>query len=423
LIDACHQRKLGVILDVVYNHLGPEGNYLGKFGPYFHEHSATPWGEAVNLDGNGSEFVRRFFIDNALMWLRDYHCDGLRVDATHAFVDQSPTPFLAQFATEVKALSASLGRQLFLIAESDLNDPRIITSLAEGGWGFDAQGNEDFHHALHTLLTGENFGYYMDYGQVTDLGKVLSENFCLHDRFSKHRQKMYGHSAKGIESSRFIAFAQNHDQIGNRGTGERLSHLVSAGQVKLGAAVTLLAPFIPMLFQGEEWSASTPFYYFADLTDPEIRAAMREGRQAEFALPDGNKNAIPDPLEESTWRRSQLDWDERESGKHHDILAWYCALLRFRKQEPDFAPGSLDLDGIAYEEALGWLSFRRGRYRVICNFSDTPQLVTRWNADLLELVMTSEQGVQILDKGISLPGYSVAVLAQLAGRHASVQGG
>ncbi len=276
---------------------------------------------------------------------------------------------------------------------------------------------------MHTLLTGESFGYYSDYGQIADLAKVLSENFCVYDRFSKHRQKVHGRSAKGIEGSRFIAFTQNHDQTGNRGTGERIGHLVTAGQVKLGAAVTLLGPFIPMLFQGEEWSTSAPFYYFADLSEPDIRAAVRKGRQEEFAASQWDPAIIPDPLEENTWKRSQLNWEERDTENHHDILAWYCALIRLRKQEPDFAPGALDFEGVVFEETLGWLSFRRGRFRVVCNFSPMQQLVNCCGSELLELVMTSERAVQVRDDGILMPGHSVAVLAFDAGRNASVQGG
>jgi maltooligosyltrehalose trehalohydrolase len=424
LVNACHQRKLGVILDVVYNHLGAEGNYIEKFAPYFKPDVKTPWGNAVNLDGVGSEFVRRFFIDNALMWLRDYHFDGLRLDATHAFVDQSDKHFLAQLTEEVKTMGFALGRYWFLIAESDLNDPRVVRPVTEGGWGFDAQGNEDFHHAVHTLLTGENSGYYADYGQIADLGKVLCENFCLYDRFSKHRQKMHGHSAKDLEGSRFVAFVQNHDQTGNRSNGERLCHLVTMGQVQLAAAITLLSPFIPMLFQGEEWAASSPFCYFADIAAAEIREAMRKGRLAEFAFTVADPASIPDPLDETTWRRSQLNWEERGAGRYRMILDWYRTLIRLRKQEPDFAAGPLEPAGVEYEEGGSWLSFRRGRFRVVCNFWGESQLVTCCESDILELVVGSDPAVEVTNIGeISMPAHSVAVLENVADKNASVQGG
>ncbi|MES2626779.1 MAG: malto-oligosyltrehalose trehalohydrolase [Pseudomonadota bacterium] len=424
LIDACHARGVGVVLDVVYNHLGKEGNYVEKFGPYFHALFDTPWGKAVNLDGAQSEHVRRFFIDNALMWLRDYHIDGLRLDAVHTFVDQSHVHFMAQLVDEIKTLGFSLGRNFTLIAESDLNDPKVVKPATEGGWGFDAQGNEDFHHALHTLLTGENFGYYRDFGNVNDLAKVLGENFCIADRYSEHRQRLHGRSAAGIESHRFIAFAQNHDQTGNRATGERIGHLVDSGRVKLAAAVTLLSPFVPMLFQGEEWSASSPFNYFADLLDPVVIDEMRQGRRAEFATSNHDPASIPDPLDEGTFRQSQLNWEERSAKQHHEILEWYKDLIRLRKDEPDFAPGPLDSEGVECDEATGTLSFRRGRYRVVCNFSAQSQQVLCSEQDVLELVMASSSAVELFDVGeVFMPMHSVAVLENVAEMYVSSQGG
>jgi maltooligosyltrehalose trehalohydrolase len=320
-------------------------------------------------------------------------------------------------------MGIALGRYLFLIAESDLNDPRVVRPVAADGWGFDAQGNEDFHHALHALLTGENTGYYMDYGQIADLAGVLGENFCLYGRFSKHRQKVHGCSAKDIEGSRFVAFVQNHDQTGNRGKGERLCHLLAPGQIKLGAAVTLLSPFVPMLFQGEEWAASSPFCYFADVQDEDIRAAIRKGRHEEFAFSIADPAAIADPLDETTWRHCRLHWEERGAAEHHEILDWYRTLIHLRRQEPDFEPGPLDIEGVEYAEKGGWLSFRRGRFRVVCNFLPQPQLIACCERDILELVLASAP-VEVLDTGeIAMPAHSVAILENVTDKNASIQGG
>ncbi|HUE36243.1 MAG TPA: malto-oligosyltrehalose trehalohydrolase, partial [Candidatus Acidoferrum sp.] len=259
LVDACHARGLAVILDVVYNHLGPAGNYLSKFGPYFTKKFSSAWGEGINFDGPDSGEVRRFFCDNALMWLRDFHFDGLRLDAVHGMVDTSATHFLEQLKLEVEKLSAQLGRHLALIPESDLNDPRLLWSRGCGGYQLDAQWSDDFHHALHTVLTGERDGYYSDFGTVANLAKSLRHAFVYDGEFSAHRRRVHGRSTDGLSGHRFLGYLQNHDQIGNRARGERSSHLMSAKKLKIGAALVLTSPFLPMLFQGEEWGASTPF--------------------------------------------------------------------------------------------------------------------------------------------------------------------
>jgi maltooligosyltrehalose trehalohydrolase len=306
LVDACHERGLAVILDVVYNHLGPAGNYLGRFGPYFTGRYATPWGEAVNLDGPYSDEVRRFFIDNALMWFRDYHMDGLRIDAVHAIIDTSAIHFLEQLANEVKELESTVGRHLMLIAESDLNNPRVIRSPEVGGYGIDAQWNEDFHHALHAVLTGERDAYYQDFGSLADLAKVLTRGLVYDGSYSHYRRRSHGRPASGLSGHRFVGCLQNHDQVGNRALGERTSHLLSPGRLKIGAALVLTAPFVPMLFQGEEWAASTPFLYFTDHQDPKLGEAVKRGRREEFAAFGWQPDKIPDPQKKKPFSAPSL---------------------------------------------------------------------------------------------------------------------
>ena len=270
LVDACHQAGLAVLLDVVYNHLGPSGNYLARFGPYFTTRHSTPWGAAVNLDDAGSDEVRRFFCDNALMWLREYHVDGLRLDAVHALFDMSARHLLEQLSEEVEALGAVTGRHLVLIAESDLNDPRIIRSREAGGYGIHAQWSDDFHHALHGMITGERGGYYEDFGSVDHFARALRQAFVYAGSRSDHRNRAHGRAADGLPGWRFVVAAQNHDQIGNRALGERLSHLTSVGRTRIAAGLLLSAPFVPLIFQGEEWGATSPFQYFSAHEDPEL---------------------------------------------------------------------------------------------------------------------------------------------------------
>ncbi len=369
-VNACHERGLAVLLDVVYNHLGPVGNCLEVFGPYFTDNYCTPWGKAVNLDGAWSHEVRRYFIDNALTWLRDYHIDGLRVDAVHALIDRSAIHFVEQLAGDVKAFGLLLGTEPCVIVESDLNDPRLVRPVAQGGMGADAQWNEDFHHALHALLTGETFGYYSDFGQLADLARVLSVNFCYDDRYSRYRQRHHGRSAASVPAASFVACLQNHDQVGNRGAGERIGHLVDLQRAKLGAAVVLLSPFVPLLFQGEEWSASAPFQYFTDFADPGLRENVRKGRREEFAAFGWQEDRVPDPQDRATFERSKLDWNERSEAPHAEMLQWYRALIALRQTEEDFAAGKLDPAGVTFDAEDGWLRFRRGRFEVICNFAD-----------------------------------------------------
>ena len=362
-VDACHAAGLAVLLDVVYNHLGPSGNYLGRFGPYFTTRYSTPWGPAVNLDGAGSSEVRRFFCDNALMWLRDYHFDGLRIDAIHAFFDLSAVPFLEQLAGEVKRLEAHLGRSLVLIAESDLNDPRVVTPTEAGGYGIDAQWSDDFHHALHSVLTGERAGYYQDFGTLGDVGRALENAFVFDGRRSLFRGRPHGRKPEGLPGWRFLGYLQTHDQVGNRAKGERSSRLMNVGRLKIGAAIVLCAPFIPMLFQGEEFGADTPFQYFTNHEEPELARAVSEGRRREFAAFGWKAADIPDPQDPETFSRSKVNWTELEREPHASLLAWHKQLIALRRRTPEFADGRLDQRGGAVLRERAVVDFPPRRVR------------------------------------------------------------
>ena len=307
-VDACHRRGLAVILDVVYNHLGPAGNNLARFGPYFTDRYETPWGSAVNLDGPGSDDVRRFFIDNACMWLADYHVDGLRLDAVHALFDASPRHFLAELAEVVGALGEQLGRRLLLTAEHETADARIVLPRDAGGYGLDAVWFDEFHHAVHVAFTGERTGYYATFAGLTDLPGIFER-------------------AERIGPGRLVACVQNHDQIGNRARGERLSQLTSLPVATLAASLLLASPFVPLVFQGEEWGASTPFQYFTDHRDPELARAVTEGRRREFAAFGWRPDEVPDPQDPATFARSVLDWDELERPPNRAVFDRYRALL------------------------------------------------------------------------------------------------
>lgn len=408
-VDACHAKGIGAIIDVVYNHLGPSGNNTEKFAPYFTDKYKTHWGRAANLDDAGSDEARRFFIDNALMWLRDYHFDGLRIDAVHALLDTSATHFLEELATEVRNFEAYSRRRYILIAESDLNDPRVARSTELGGYGLDAQWNEDFHHALHALLTGEDFAYYADFGKVADLAKTLRSGFVYDGRYSEFRDRRHGRPIGGLSASRFVGYMQNHDQIGNRPAGDRIGHVLSLDRLKLGAAVNLLSPFVPMLFQGEEWAASAPFAYFAEYADPELGKAVSEGRKREFSGSNWDSEAIPDPHAEETFERAKLDWSERERAPHAEALAWYKALIALRRSAPDFTDGRFDPEA-SFDEAARWLAFRRGRFLVVCNFGPVGQRVPVQDAGARSVVLASNPSVEASGAGVWLPPFAVAAL-------------
>ncbi len=331
LVNACHLHDLAVVLDVVYNHLGPEGNYFADFGPYFTDRYQTPWGMAVNFDGPYSDEVRNFFIENALHWFGRYHIDALRLDAIHGIFDQSATPFLVELAERTARFSEESGRKFSLIAESDLNDVRVIKPRVLGGLGMDGQWSDDFHHALHALLTGERKGYYVDFGAVGDLNKAVEEAFVYQGRYSSYRKRRHGNATTGAPAEKFIVFCQNHDQVGNRMKGERLATLVPFEGLKLAAGVVLTSPFVPLLFMGEEYGEERPFLFFTDYGDPDLAEAVRRGRRAEFKDFEW-EGETPDPLDVKTFEASRIEWEKRRAGRGRILCDYYRRLLSLRKE-------------------------------------------------------------------------------------------
>jgi maltooligosyltrehalose trehalohydrolase len=407
LVNACHARGLTVLLDVVYNHLGPVGNYLARSGPYFTDAYRTPWGSAVNLDHAGSHEVRRFLVDNALMWLRDYHFDGLRLDAIHAFYDRSAIHFLEFLSSEVDALGSELGRDLVLIAESDLNDPRVVTGRDAHGLGMDAQWSDDFHHALHAVLTGESKGYYEDFGSLEQLAKSLKQAFVYDGIYSKHRDRLHGRRVAGVSGHRFLGYAQTHDQVGNRARGERLSQIVSPGRQKIAAALVLTSPFVPMLFQGEEFGASTPFQYFTQHEDPEMSRNVSEGRCNEFAAFGWLPHTIPDPQDPATFYRSKLRWEELTEEPHSTMLGWYKRLIALRRSTAALADGRMEAVEVRFDERARWFVMKRSNVEVLCNLAADRQPVPISNTPVN--VLCSEADWRLSSGSIELPADSVAI--------------
>lgn len=357
-VNACHRHGLAAILDVVYNHFGPEGNYTGCYAPFTTDKYQTPWGGAINYDDAWCDGIRQFFIQNVCFWLRDYHFDALRLDAIHAIYDFSAQHLLADMAAAAAALSQELEKPHYLIAESDLNDTRVIRPPAQGGYGIDAQWSDDFHHALHTLVSGEGRGYYEDFGSCEIFARVLQERFAYGGRYSPFRRRHHGNSAADLPATQFVVCSQNHDQVGNRMLGERMSQLTSFEGLKLAAGATLLSPYIPLLFMGEEYGETAPFLYFIDHGDPDLVAAVREGRKAEFK-DFHTEGEFPSPEAETTFERSTLDWSLRDSGRHKALWHYYQTLLGLRRQLGLGAP-SLPADfGIASDDTQKTVSYRR----------------------------------------------------------------
>jgi maltooligosyltrehalose trehalohydrolase len=407
LIDAAHGHSLAVIIDVVYNHLGPAGNYLPEFGPYFTAEQQTAWGDGVNFDGPGSGEVRRFVIDNALMWFRDYHADGLRIDAVHAIADSSATPIMAELAGEVSALTAHLGKPLFLIAESDQNDPRIVRGPPLGGFGLDSCWADEWHHALHATLTGERTGWYADFGSLALLAKALRQAWVHDGTYSAFRQRVHGASPRGLSGTQFVVCTQNHDQVGNRAAGDRSAALMSPGRLKIAAALLLTAPFVPMLFQGEEWGASTPFPYFTDHRDPHLARAVRDGRRREFAAFGWDPADVPDPQAATTFEQAKLDWAELAKPGHADLLRWYQHLINLRATLLDLTDPRWERTTTDCDEQAGWLTVRRGSVLVAVNLGH--QDWTCPDAKNANLLASSDPRISPTPSGLLLPPDSVAV--------------
>ena len=411
-VDAAHQLGLAVILDVVHNHLGPLGNHLAEFGPYFTDRVRTPWGDAVNLDGPDSDEVRAFMAGSACAWLRDFHLDGLRLDAVHALHDQSARPFLAELAEEVAVLESQLGRPMPLVAESDLNDPRLVEPPEAGGLGLRATWADELHHAVHVACTGEQLGYYEDHsGTPAELADVLTHGYLHRGHRSTHRRRRHGRSLRPeTPLDRMVVASQNHDQIGNRAVGERLEHLAGPARARVAAATVLLAPAVPMLFQGEEWAASTPFQYFTDHPDPDLAEAVRTGRRAEFAAFDWAPEDVPDPQAEATFCASVLRWEEVEGEAHAAMLDWYRRLLDLRATIPDLRDSRQHRARASWDDDARWVRLDRGEVTIVLCL-DAPGPVEVEVADATEVLLGSDDVAHDTGRGVvRLPPWSVAVL-------------
>jgi maltooligosyltrehalose trehalohydrolase len=407
LVNACHKRGMAVILDVVYNHLGPEGNYLADFGPYLTDRFRTPWGKAINFDGAYSDQVRSYFIENALYWFDSCHVDGLRLDAVHAICDLGARHFLQELAEKVEDFSRAKGRKHYLIPESDLNDARLVRPRTCGGYALDAQWCDDFHHSLHTLLTGESTGYYADFGEIVHLEKSFREGFIYSGNYSSYRKRRHGSSSVDCPAHQFIVFSQNHDQVGNRMLGERLSTLVSFEALKVAAGTVLLSPFVPLLFMGEEYGEEKPFLYFVSHTDPELQEAVRLGRNREFESFRW-QGECPDPQSPLTFIRSKLNWQGRKEGKNRVLRDFYRQLIELRRAIPALANLSKENLTLMSDPGQKILLIQRwhGGSRIVCllNFNVSPGKIAvgdflpgRW----IKRIDSKEEGW--LGPGSSLP--------------------
>jgi maltooligosyltrehalose trehalohydrolase len=420
LVDAAHREGLAVVLDVVYNHLGPEGNYLRDFGPYFSDRYRTAWGEGLNLDGPDSDEVRRYVVDNAVYWVREYHLDGLRLDAVDRIVDLSPVHIAEELGAAVHAHGESAGRRTLVIAEIDANDPKWVKDRAVGGYGMDAHWSDDFHHAVHVALTGERSGYYTDFTEPGAIAKVLGRRYVNDGRYSPHRRRRHGRPAADVPADRFVVAIQNHDQTGNRARGERLSTLVSPEALRLAAALLLLSPYVPLLFMGEEHGETNPFLYFVSHGDPALIEAVRQGRREEFAS-FGWAGEVPDPQAEETFEASRPSWERAESGDGARMLALYRDLLRLRRSEPALRPAAATVR-VRHDESAGWVAARYDKEETVVEavFNLSPEARSvplergRW-----ALVLATDGPVYggageatIAGGELRLPGHAAALLRQ-----------
>ena len=405
-VDACHRRGLGVLIDAVFNHLGPSGNYLPRFGPYLSS-ASNPWGEGVNIADAESDEVRRYIIDCALRWMRDFHADGLRLDAVHALFDTTAIHILEELAAETDALAEQLGRPLSLIAESDLNDPRMITPRRDGGYGMTAQWDDDIHHAIHTAVSGERQGYYADFGSLATLAKTLRDGFFHAATYSSFRRRRHGRplDTSTIPATRLLAYTCTHDQVGNRALGDRPSQNLTYGQLAVKAALVLGSPYTAMLFMGEEFGASTPFQFFSSHPEPELARATAEGRKSEFAEHGWDADEIPDPQDPQTFQRSKLDWTEPDTGQHSQLRRIYQNLIALRRGETDLADPWLDHLMVDYDEEKRWIVMRRGRLAIACNLGAEPVAVPFTG----ELVLCWDSPA-VGDESTELPPYSFAIM-------------
>ena len=405
-VGACHRRGLGVLIDAVFNHLGPSGNYLPRFAPYLSS-ASNPWGEGINIADAGSDEVRRYIIDCALRWMRDFHADGLRLDAVHALFDTTAIHILEELAAETDALAEQLGRPLSLIAESDLNDPRMITSRPDHGYGMTAQWDDDIHHAIHTAVSGERQGYYADFGSLATLAKTLRHGFFHAATYSSFRQRRHGRplDTAVTPATRLLAYTCTHDQVGNRALGDRPSQNLTYGQLAVKAALILGSPYTAMLFMGEEWGASTPFQFFSSHPEPELARATAEGRKKEFADHGWNADDIPDPQDPQTFQRSKLDWSELDVDEHANLLRLYQNLITLRRSETDLADPWLPRLLVDYDEDARWISMRRGQLTVACNLGAEPVTVPYAG----DLVLCSDSP-DVGDESTELAPYSFAIL-------------
>jgi maltooligosyltrehalose trehalohydrolase len=405
-VDACHARGLGVLIDAVFNHFGPSGNYLPRFGPYLSS-ASNPWGEGINIADANSDEVRRYIIGCALRWMRDFHADGLRLDAVHALVDTTAVDILEELATETEWLSRQVGRPLSLVAESDLNDPRLITTRDRNGYGLTAQWDDDIHHAIHTAVSGERQGYYADFGSLATLAGTLRRGYFHAGTYSSIRRRRHGRplDTSTIPATRLLAYTCTHDQIGNRALGDRPSQQLTGGQLAIKAALVLGSPYTAMLFMGEEWGASTPFQFFSSHPEPELARATAEGRRAEFAEHGWDADEIPDPQDPQTFQRSKLNWAEVGSGEHIRLLRLYRDLIMLRRNEADLADPWLEHLIIDYDEDQQWISVRRGRLHIVCNLSAEPVTVPVTG----EVALAWDPPI-VGDTTTELPAHSFAIL-------------